>query len=205
MSRTVMVRNGPELNLREHSTQLTPLGTQEAAVPHITGATCRRPMPPSPGGQPSSQVKGPPEATRAAFFSEPVYAGMARRCGPCSRLQPGPATACVRLTQRSEALVWQAKRCAVRANTFSAVQISAVQTRHQHASRVTSTVTRRGGRGEWGSYLVMLLTNFLSSTTTLSWQARGANTCSGSGNRGSFSPGAAARMMARLRVWATPY
>jgi hypothetical protein len=53
--------------------------------------------------------------------------------------------------------------------------------------------------------LVMLLTNFLSSTTTLSWQARGANTCRGSGKRGSFSPGAAARMMARLRVWATPY
>lgn len=51
----------------------------------------------------------------------------------------------------------------------------------------------------------MLLTNFLSSTTTLSWQARGANTCRGSGNRGSFSPGAAAKMMALLRVWATPY
>ena len=58
---------------------------------------------------------------------------------------------------------------------------------------------------EHGSYLVMLLTNFLSSTTTLSWQARGANTCRGSGNRGSFSPGAAAKMMALLRVCATPY
>lgn len=66
---------------------------------------------------------------------------------------------------------------------------------------LTSTTTT-GGQG---SYLVMLLTNFLSSTTTLSWQARGANTCNGSGNKGSGSPGAAARMMARLRVWATPY
>lgn len=66
---------------------------------------------------------------------------------------------------------------------------------------LTSTTTT-GGQG---SYLVMLLTNFLSSTTTLNWQARGANTCNGSGNRGSGSPGAAARMMARLRVWATPY
>lgn len=75
MSRTVMVRNGPELNLREHSTQLTPLGTQEAAVPHITGATSRRPMPPSPGGQPNSQVKG---ATRGHTGGVLLRAGLCR-------------------------------------------------------------------------------------------------------------------------------
>ena len=37
---------------------------------------------------------------------------------------------------------------------------------------------------------------FLSSTITVSWQARGAKQWVGSGNSGSFSPGAAARIMA---------
>jgi hypothetical protein len=76
-------------------------------------------------------------------------------------------------------------------------------TEHTELGSIPATVPHMGA--EHSSYLVMLLTNFLSSTTTLSWQARGANTCRGSGNRGSFSPGAAAKMMALLRVWATPY
>lgn len=54
-------------------------------------------------------------------------------------------------------------------------------------------------------YRVTLLTNFLSSTTTFREQALGANTCKGSGYRGSSSPGAAARIIALRRVWATPY
>lgn len=78
-------------------------------------------------------------------------------------------------------------------------------TRAKHGGLGTVTATLPYVGAERSSYLVMLLTNFLSSTTTLSWQARGANTCRGSGNRGSFSPGAAAKMMALLRVWATPY
>lgn len=55
------------------------------------------------------------------------------------------------------------------------------------------------------AYRVTLLTYFFSSTTTLREQARGANTWRGSGKRGSFSPGAAARMIALRLVWATPY
>ena len=51
---------------------------------------------------------------------------------------------------------------------------------------------------------LMLLTIFFSSTMALSWHALGANTLVGSGYRGSFSPGAAARMMALRRVWGTP-
>lgn len=86
-------------------------------------------------------------------------------------------------------------------------------TEHTELGSIPATVPHMGAEhssylvlgAEHSSYLVMLLTNFLSSTTTLSWQARGANTCRGSGNRGSFSPGAAAKMMALLRVWATPY
>ncbi len=55
------------------------------------------------------------------------------------------------------------------------------------------------------AYRVTLLTYLFSSTTTLSEQARGANTCRGSGKRGNFSPGAAARTIALRLVWATPY
>lgn len=62
VSRTVMVRNGPELNLQQHSRPLTtweprPRLSLTLLVPFPGGWHC-----PLQGGQPSSEVKELPKA-----------------------------------------------------------------------------------------------------------------------------------------------
>ena len=195
VSRTVMVRKGPELNLQQSmegwhlwDTQL--LSPELQLLSPTTGTVFSRKGDLNLGskGYPRSPGQHSPQTLcRVWALAVALYSGCLGRMSPEGHSVLGAG--------------WTPHHCSSLTPSPGPGLVNEVPQHHPAPPSLTGTTTT-GGQG---SYLVMLLTNFLSSTTTLSWQARGANTCNGSGNSGSGSPGAAARMIARLRVWATPY
>ncbi len=123
-------------------------------------------------------------------------------------LEPGLRLAVIGDFQscRSITDLWEVRHCVPHCDGAINASISTEKKKCTKIRAETRICSSDNTTGETpNAYRVTLLTYLFSSTTTLSEQARGANTCRGSGKRGNFSPGAAARTIALRLVWATPY